>query len=138
MDQSRRSGRWRWEISFFLLAAVWGCSFWWIKVGLRAVSYPDVALLRLSFGAFALLLVSAITRTPLPRRRATWGHLFVLGSLFSSVPFTLFSYGETHISAVLAGLINALTPLTTVAASIAIFRQQRPSRRLIAGLAIGL
>lgn len=28
---------WRWEYSFLVLAAIWGCSFWWIKVGLRAV-----------------------------------------------------------------------------------------------------
>jgi drug/metabolite transporter (DMT)-like permease len=97
-----------------------------------------VAVLRLAFGAFALLVVSAFTRTPLPRRPATWGHLFVLGSLFCSVPFTLFSYGETHISAVLAGLINALTPLTTIVASMAVFRQQHPNLRLLTGLGIGL
>ena len=94
-------------------------------------------MLRLAFGAAALLAVSALTRTPLPRRPATWVHLFVLGVLFCSVPFTLFSYGETHISAVLAGLINALTPLTTVAASITVFRQRLLNTRLVLGLAIG-
>lgn len=138
MVDARRSLPWRWEVSFFVLAAVWGCSFWWIKVGLRAVSFVDVALLRLAFGAVALLTVSLLTRTALPRRAATWGHLFVLGALFCSVPFTLFSYGETHISAVLAGLINALTPLTTVAATIMVFRAQKPNRRMIAGLGVGL
>ena len=129
---------WRWEISFFVLAAMWGCSFWWIKLGLRAVSFVDVALLRLSFGGAALLLVATLTRTALPRRLGTWGHLFVLGSLFCSIPFTLFSYGETHISAVLAGLINALTPLTTIAASIAVFRLRKPTPRVLKGMAIGL
>lgn len=129
---------WRWEYSFLVLAAIWGCSFWWIKVGLRAVSFVDVALLRLGFGAVALLAMSAVTGTRPPRRARTWGHLFVLAALFCSVPFTLFSYGETHVSAVLAGLINALTPLTTVAATIAVFRSQRPEPRLLAGLALGL
>ena len=38
----------------------------------------------------------------------------MLAALLNSVPFTLFSYGETHISAVLAGLINAVTPIATV------------------------
>jgi drug/metabolite transporter (DMT)-like permease len=138
MVETRRGVPWRWEVSFFVLAAMWGCSFWWIKVGLRAVSFVDVAMLRLSFGAVALLTVALVTRTALPRRAATWGHLFVLGALFCSVPFTLFSYGETHISAVLAGLINALTPLTTVAATIAVFRMQKPNRRLFTGLGVGL
>ena len=138
MVASKPARRLRWEVSFFVLAAMWGCSFWWIKVGLRAVSFPDVALLRLAFGSVALLTISAVTRTALPRRPGTWGHLLVLGALFCAIPFTLFSYGETHISAVLAGLINALTPLTTVAATMAIFRQQRPTPRLILGLAVGL
>ncbi len=129
--------RFPWQGSFFILAAVWGCSFWWIKVGLQAVAFVDVALLRLAFGAAALLAVSALTRTALPRRPATWGHLFVLALLFCSVPFTLFSYGETHISAVLAGIINALTPLTTIAASMTVFRQRLLNRRLALGLALG-
>ncbi|HEX4862508.1 MAG TPA: DMT family transporter, partial [Acidimicrobiales bacterium] len=127
-----------WQGSFFLLAAMWGCSFWWIKLGLRAVAFVDVAMLRLAFGAAALLAVSALTRTPLPRRPATWGHLFVLGMLFCSVPFTLFSYGETHISAVLAGLINALTPLTTIAAAMTVFGQRLLNPRLAFGLTMGL
>jgi drug/metabolite transporter (DMT)-like permease len=126
-----------WQGSFFLLAAVWGCSFWWIKLGLRAVTFVDVALLRLAFGLVALLAVSAATRTRLPHRPATWAHLFVTGMLFCSVPFTLISYGETHISAVLTGIINALTPLMAVLASIALFGQRTVSRQLLVGLGVG-
>ena len=126
-----------WQALFFILAAVWGCSFWWIKLGLRAVSFVDVALLRLAFGAAALLVVSAVTRTALPGRARTWGHLFVVGALSCSVPFTLISYGETRISAVLTGIINALTPLTTIVASIAIFGQRVLNPRLVLGLAVG-
>ena len=99
-----------WPASFVILGAIWGCSFWWIKLGLRAVSPLDVAFARLAAGAVALLVVAALTRTRLPRRTATWGHLFVLAVFLNSAPFTLFAYGETHISAVLAGIINALTP----------------------------
>lgn len=137
MTPPRRQRLLPWQGSFLLLAAMWGCSFWWIKVGLRAVSFVDVALLRLAFGAAALLAVSALTRTALPRRPATWGHLFVVGLLFCSVPFTLFSYGETHISAVLAGLINSLTPLMTIAASMTVFRQRLLNPRLALGLTVG-
>ena len=49
--------------------------------------------------------------------------LVVLGLLWNSVPFTLFAFGETHISSVLAGIINAATPLTTLAV---ILDKQRP------------
>lgn len=96
-----------------------------------------MAFARLAAGAVALLLVAAATRTRLPRRARTWGHLFVLALFLNSAPFTLFSYGETHISAVLAGIINALTPLATLLAALTIFRLQRPNPGIIAGLAIG-
>jgi drug/metabolite transporter (DMT)-like permease len=104
---------------------------------LRAVTYVDVAMLRLAFGAAALLTISAATRTPLPRRLGTWAHLFVLSTVFCSAPFTLLSFGETHVSAVLAGLINSLTPLTTIAASVTIFRQRLITPTIAAGIALG-
>jgi drug/metabolite transporter (DMT)-like permease len=133
------SGTWSfpWPASFVILGAIWGCSFWWIKLGLRAVSPVDVAFARLAAGAVALLAVAALTRTRLPRRTATWGHLFVLAVFLNSAPFTLFAYGKTHISAVLAGIINALTPLATMLAALTIFRQQRPNPKIIAGLGVG-
>lgn len=126
-----------WPASFVILGAIWGCSFWWIKLGLRAVSPVDVAFARLTTGAVALLLVAALTRTRLPRKATTWGHLFVLAMFLNSAPFTLFAYGETHVSAVLAGIINALTPLATLLAALTIFGQQRPNPKIIGGLVIG-
>ncbi len=127
-----------WQVWFVLLGAIWGCSFWWIKLGLRAVSPVDVAFFRLAAGAMALLVLAGITRTRLPRRWATWRHLFILSALLNSVPFTLFSYGETHISAVLAGLINAGTPLATMIVALFILRQEPARPVTIGGLVLGL
>lgn len=127
-----------WRVSFVLLGAIWGCSFWWIKLGLRAMSPVDVAFARLLLGAMTLLLIAAITGTALPRPRRTWRHLFVLAALLNSAPFTLFSYGETRISAVLAGLINACTPLTTLIVALFILRQESFRPVVTAGLGIGL
>jgi drug/metabolite transporter (DMT)-like permease len=107
-------------------------------LGLQAVSPVDVAFLRLFAGASALLIISALTRTALPHRRTTWRHLFVFSILVNSVPFTLFAYGETHVSAVLAGLINSMTPLTTLGAVLFLFRQERATRNITVGLLVGL
>jgi drug/metabolite transporter (DMT)-like permease len=127
-----------WQAWFVLLGAIWGCSFWWIKLGLEVMSPVDVAFARLAGGAATLAVISVFTRTPLPRALKTWGHLFVLAALLNSVPFTLFSYGETHISAVLAGLINAVTPIATVIVVVFVLRQEQPSAKIIGGLVIGL
>jgi drug/metabolite transporter (DMT)-like permease len=120
-----------------ILAATWGCSFWWIKLGLEVLAPVQVAFARLAIGAAALLLVSAITGARLPRKLSTWRHLFVVGMLVNSVPFTLFAYGETHISSVLAGIINASTPLTTLAVILLAFPEEKPTLERVVGLLVG-
>jgi len=132
-----RSARVPWLVSFLLLAAIWGCSFWWIKLGLESFTSLEVAFGRLALGAVALLVVSLAARAPLPRGAATWRHLAVLALLLNSAPFTLFAFGETHISSVLAGIINAMTPLATLAVVLAAFPEERPTVERVVGLAVG-
>jgi drug/metabolite transporter (DMT)-like permease len=132
-----RVARMPWLVWFLLLAAIWGCSFWWIKLGLEAFTTVEVAFGRLALGAGALLVVSVVTRSPLPRRAATWRHLAVLGLLLNSLPFTLFAFGETRISSVLAGIINAMTPLATLAVILVAFPEERPTAERVLGLAVG-
>jgi drug/metabolite transporter (DMT)-like permease len=134
---SIRARTFPWPASFLLLAAMWGCSFWWIKLGLRSFSPVDVAFGRLAAGAVTLVVISGITRARLPRHRSAWGHLFVLAIVLNSLPFTLFAYGETHVSAALAGIINALTPLVALLMVLAVFREENPSTGRVGGLALG-
>jgi drug/metabolite transporter (DMT)-like permease len=136
-DLSTPKKHFPWQISYLTAGLVWGCSFWFIKVGLEMLSPIQVAFGRVVIGASALLLVCAITRTALPRERSMWKHLFVMALLLNSVPFTLFAYGETHISSVLAGIINAVTPLFAFLAFFVVMPTERASRDRIAGLLIG-
>jgi drug/metabolite transporter (DMT)-like permease len=126
-----------WQVSFVLLATTWGCSFWWIKLGLRYLSPVELAFTRIALGALVLLVTCAITKTHLPRRRETWRHLAVVAVLLNSVPFALFAYGETHVSSILAGLINAMTPLATVAVLLIAYPEEKPTRERIVGLVLG-
>ncbi len=126
-----------WQVAFLLLAAIWGCSFWWIKLGLEVLAPVQVAFGRLAIGALTLLLVAVVTGTRLPRSAETWRHLFVAALLFNSVPFTLFALGETQISSVLAGIINATTPLATLVVVLLAFPEEHPTRERIAGLGVG-
>jgi drug/metabolite transporter (DMT)-like permease len=126
-----------WQASFLALGAIWGCSFLFIKLGLQSFTPVQVAFGRLVVGATVLLAITRATGTPLPRDRSTWRHLAVVGLLFCSIPFTLFAYGETQVSSILAGIINAVTPLTTLVIVLAAFPEERPTRERIAGLTIG-
>ncbi len=67
-----------WQAWFVLLAAIWGCSFWWIKLGLTFLSPVQVAFVRTALGAAALLVILVATRRRLPRDRRTCGHLLVV------------------------------------------------------------
>lgn len=126
-----------WLGSYAALAVMWGCSFAFIAVALGALTPVQVAWWRGLVGAATLLVIAAVTRTPLPRDPRTLGHLAVLALLVNVVPFTLFPLGQQTVSSVLAGIINAATPLTTLAWVALLFRSERPGRARTAGLVLG-
>jgi len=126
-----------WQLWFLVLGAIWGCSFLFIKLGLESLTPIGVAFGRVTIGAVVLLVIARATGTRFPRDPATWRHLAVVALLFCSIPFTLFAYGETQISSILAGIINACTPLAALLVVFAAFPEQRPGRDRAAGLAVG-
>jgi drug/metabolite transporter (DMT)-like permease len=126
-----------WQAWFLVLGAIWGCSFLFIKLGLQSFTPVQVAFGRVTIGAFVLLAILRATGTPLPRGRETWKHLSVVALTFCSIPFTLFAYGETQVSSILAGIINAGTPLATLLVVLVAFPSERPGRDRVAGLGVG-
>ncbi|PXY24911.1 EamA family transporter [Prauserella sp. PE36] len=128
----------RWLPGFVLVSAMWGASFSLIKIAVDAGVAPLwVAFWRCLFGALTLLVLCAVLRTPLPRDPRTWGHAAVVAALLNAVPFTLVAYGQTHVSSVLAGVINATTPLTTLLFALALVSSERPTPARVAGLLTG-
>lgn len=122
---------------FGLLAAAWGASFLFIKVGLQGLSPGQVVLGRLVVGAVTLVVVSAVTRQSLPRAPIVWAHLTVVSVLLCVAPFLLFAWAEQHIGSGLASIYNASTPLMTMLVALAALRQERPTRARLAALLIG-
>jgi drug/metabolite transporter (DMT)-like permease len=131
-----RSSPRTWLPAYLVLALIWGCSFYFIKLGLEALTPAGVALSRLVLGLVTMLVISAATRTRLAPR-AVWLPLFVAALAMTSIPWFLFGYGEQHISSALAGIINGATPLMTLVAILLVFPEERPTRQRMIGLAIG-
>ncbi|WP_435650855.1 DMT family transporter [Kitasatospora purpeofusca] len=131
--------RGRWWPGFVVLSAIWGASFALIKVAVEAGVPPVwVAAWRCLLGAGALWVILAVRREAVPRDPAVWGHSAVAAVLLNAVPFVLFSYGETRVSSVLAGVLNAATPLFTMLFALAVVPgEPRPGPRRLAGLALG-
>ena len=125
-----------WLPAYLVLALIWGFSFYLIMIGLDSFSPVGVAFLRIVFGMVTMLIVSAITRTPLPPRWS-WKYLFVAAILMNTVPWIMFGFGETRVTSALAGIINGATPLMTLLAILIAFPEERPTRDRIIGLLIG-
>ena len=126
-----------WLLSYILLGITWGLSFLFIKQGLQFLTPLGVAFGRCSLGAITLILIAKTRRVNLPSDPKLWGHLLVIALLLNVVPGFLFALAETKVTSILAGIINAVTPLMTVLAIILIGREERPKRSQITGLLVG-
>jgi len=122
---------------FIALAATWGASFLFIKIGLEGLAPGQVVWGRLVLGALALLVMTAIIRTPLPRDPRLWGHLLVVALLLCVLPFSLFAWAEQHVSSGVASILNATTPLMTMVVALAALPQERLTRSRMTGLLLG-
>lgn len=118
-------------------ALAWGASFLFIKVGLEGLSFTQVVLWRLVFGAVTLGAVLGLTRTRLPREAATWAHLSVLAVAQCVVPWLLFSWAEQSISSGLASIYNATTPLMTMSVALAFLPGEKLTDAKLFGLLLG-
>lgn len=135
--QRGRAGSGGWAPRFVLLAAIWGLSFLFIKVGDESLAPLQVAFGRTATGAATLLVVLAARRQRLPGGWRTWGHLAVAAVLLNAAPFSLFAYGEQHVPSVLAGIWNATTPLFALPAAVLMLPGERLGRSRGTGLLIG-
>jgi len=119
------------------LAAIWGCSFLFISVGVRELHPLYLALGRVIAGATVLLTILAVKRQALPRDPKLWLHSFVVGAVGSAIPWTLFGFGEQRIPSLLAGIWNGITPLIVLPMAVLVFRTETFSAQRVAGLLVG-
>ena len=126
-----------WLLSYVLLGITWGMSFLFIKQGLEFLTPLGVAFGRCSLGALTLIIIAKSKRVELPKDPKIWGHLLVIALLLNVFPGILFALAETKVTSILAGIINAVTPLMTVFAILLIGRDEKPKRAQLIGLALG-
>ncbi|GGK33238.1 transporter [Pilimelia terevasa] len=126
-----------WLPGFLLLALIWGASFLFIEVAIRELHPVYVTLFRVAAGALTVLVVLKATGGRLPRDLRTWGHMTFVGVFGVAIPFTLFGYGEQHVSSVLAGIWNATTPLVALPLAVLVYRTERLTARRLVGMVLG-
>jgi drug/metabolite transporter (DMT)-like permease len=126
-----------WIPGYIALGITWGASFLFIKWGLLSLSPIGVAFFRGFIGGLTLLIYALVTKQKLPNKFSEIRHLVVIALLMNTVPGYLFAVGETHVSSVAAGIINATTPLMTVLVISVAFREQKININQGLGVVIG-
>jgi drug/metabolite transporter (DMT)-like permease len=121
-----------------LLGAVWGCSFLFNAILVRELGPIWISGLRTLIGGLGCwAFFFAARRTALPTDPKLYAQLLVLGILNYAIPFTLYPIAAPHVASGIIGVINGMTPMTTVIVSQLWVGGEKANRTKIMGVLIG-
>jgi drug/metabolite transporter (DMT)-like permease len=120
-----------------LLGAVWGCSFLFNAILIREISPLWVSAGRVTIGAAICWLVFFATRKKLPTDPSLYWQFLILGILNYAIPFALFPFAEQTVASSIVGVINGMTPMTTVIVSQLWPGGEKATWNKVVGVAVG-
>lgn len=129
------TGSKRWTVDFALLAAIWGGSFLFMRIGTVEFGALPTAAVRVGI-ASAFLLPLLVLRGLGQQLRARWKMIFAIGVLNSGIPFACFSFALLSITTGLSAILNATVPLFGALIAWA-WLKDRPAGSRVLGLAVG-
>src|SRR5690606_22578442 len=101
-------------IGFWLLALIWGSSFFFIRIGVEHVPPIQLVFIRTGTAALGLNLVLLVRGKRIP----FWGRgmidLLVLGIVNTVFPILLITWGETRIDSGIASVLQGTAVLFTL------------------------
>ena len=106
-------------------------------MGLEFLTPFGVAFGRCALGALTLLAWAKYKGIALPESKKVLFHLWVVSLLLNVIPGVFFALAETEVTSVLAGIINAVTPLMTLLAIMVVTRNEKPKLHQVVGILIG-
>lgn len=122
-------------LDLILLAAIWGASFLFMRIAVPAFGPVPLAFVRVA-GAALMLLPLLAMRGEFGPLRQRWRPLLLVGITNSALPFICFGFATLSITAGLASIFNAATPLTSALFAWAWLKEPMTRWRTL-GLALG-
>ena len=135
MNATSMSGR-DWAI-LLGLSVLWGGSFFFIEIGVRAIQPMTVVLIRVVIAAAALWAFLLARRQPIALPKGAWPAFLLLAVLNNVLPFIAFAWGQTQIASGLASILNATTPIWGVIVAHLFTKDERMTPGKIAGVLLG-
>lgn len=114
--------------TLIFLSILWGFSFFFIKKGLIAFSWNEVAALRITFAmlAFSPFIYKAFKSI----KRHQIKYILAFSVTGNAIPAFLFPLAQTEINSSLAGILNSITPLVTFIFGVVFFSVAFVKRKL--------
>lgn len=134
-SQSMGSAEWAMLIA---LSILWGGSFLFIGIAVKAVPPLTIVLARVGIAALALNLVLRLSGQRLPLDGRVWAAFAVMGFLNNLIPFSLIVWGQARIPSGVASVLNAMTPVFTVIVAHFLTSDEKLTGNRLAGVALGL
>lgn len=98
------------SIELLLLAAIWGSSFMFMRVG--APEFGPIMFTALRTGIAALFLYFCLVKYKQKEAlKGRWQQIFIVGTLNTAIPFALFGYATLTLTAGTTSVLNATTPM---------------------------
>lgn len=98
------------SIELLLLAAIWGASFMFMRVG--APEFGPIFFTTLRTGIAAIFLIACLVLFKETKAlKGRWRDIFVVGALNTAIPFVLFSFATLTLTAGTASVLNATAPM---------------------------
>lgn len=101
-------------LMLLLLSVLWGGSFFFIGVAVKAFPPLTIVSLRLGIAALMLWLILVLKGFNVADMFKHWKVFLILGLFNNVLPFCLIVWAQGHITSGLASILNATTPIFTV------------------------
>jgi drug/metabolite transporter (DMT)-like permease len=124
-------------LALLLLSVLWGGSFFFAAVQIKALPPFTIVFLRVGLAAVILNALVKALGMKMPGSRSAWLAFFGMGLLNNAVPFCLVVWGQNHIASGLAAILNATTPISTVIVAHLLTDDEKMSGNRFLGVAIG-
>ncbi len=133
---SETMGTTEWSLLVFL-SILWGSTYFFVAVAVDFYTPFTIVLARVGIAALALNLLLIVMRIPITRSASLWRAFFIMGALNNLIPFSLMTWGQTHIPGGLTAILNASTPLFAVVVAHLFTVDEKFTVGRVVGLVIG-
>lgn len=120
------------------LATLWGGSYTFIKLGVATIPPITLIAARTTIAGLLLLVVMWARGIGMPTDAATWQRFAFQAVLNSVIPWTLIAWGERHVDAALATILNSAGPIFTFLLTAVVTRHEVTTPRKLFGVVAGM